>query len=187
MPTKENIEDIIIVLCSITIGVCLTTVFFFFNPVIKETYVYYNNSQVLQPYVYNYNYTFQNNNYTYKVDYTDSRYDFINIINENAQTWAYNKGVYDCKNFTTIDYYDLKSRGYDVDKYTTYLKDRDAYHAFLGLYVYVEATTGRILNPDEYDEYGIPDLLHEYNDDLAEYKKNPGVRSDYISVCNKDY
>jgi len=183
MAEYKNWEFAVIVLCSITFGACVATIFFFCNPVVRETYTYYNNSQVLQPYIYEYNYTFVTNNYTRTVTYTESKYDFLNIISDNADMLAYSRGIYDCKNFTNTDYYDLKSRGYHVDRYTTYLEDRNQYHAFLGMYIYIEPVSGRVLNPNDYETYGIPNLLRQYDGIEPDYYDNYKMTKDYREVC----
>lgn len=94
---------------------------------------------------------------------------FETIILSNAQQKKYELDVYDCTEFADNTANELKQLGWDAssitipldcDTYGYYFNNCSDYHKIVKVKnVYVEATTGYIIHPDDYDAYG----LEKYN------------------------
>jgi hypothetical protein len=122
-----------------------------------------------------------------KYVFRKTNYPSINIINKVAQANNYEKGVFNCVNFTNQVYEGLQAKGYLVDRYTTYWKSKQTYHSFIGLYNYYETTDGTEILPSEYGDYGIPNELRQFNpeEDGVDYYDQDSIDRDYIGVCQQ--
>lgn len=151
------------VLISFAVGFCVGTNIYPNIKVVENNITHTITIQKeLQPLVTINNYTFHN--YTNKYFYAETKNELINVIRENAEERDYELGVWDCNNYTDNDYSDLSKLGYQVDKFSTHIRDKNTYHALIGVYIFIEATTGQIISPSKYGYYGIDaGLLKEFN------------------------
>jgi hypothetical protein len=181
-----------------SLGLLISALLFsIYNAYLFETrsnndYKYYfietiNNSCV----VYNYSNTINNENYTYKTFYTDSRAEFWNVVKQvsNARPYVSRtdspEEFYNCVNFTNDLYWRLKEKGYAVDMFTTYMPNSNKYHAFNGVYLYIDSVDGEIIKPSQYKDYGIKENIREFDGTDSDYYDAKHIDIESYSVCKE--
>jgi len=145
-----------------------------------------NNNTVereLQPIVVTYNNTVYNTSVKYV--YFEQKTQSSNILRENAEYRDYDADNYNCVKFAQRGYDKLKESNYQVDQFSTYIKDKNEYHTLLGVYQFYEPVTGIEIPPSKYGYYGIDaGLLREFNISISdEYSDQDTLTKKSITIC----
>lgn len=76
------------------------------------------------------------------------------IAREVATEHEYEYGVYDCEEFSHELVRRLEAEGYDADYVTGYYGSADQHgrHAWVKMTIYIEATDGRIISPEDFEK-----------------------------------
>lgn len=82
------------------------------------------------------------------------RHEIEQIAHEVATEHEYEYGVYDCEEFSHELVRRLEARGYDADYVTGYYGSADQHgrHAWVKMTIYIEATDGRIISPEDFEK-----------------------------------
>lgn len=137
----------------------------------------------LQPIVVTYNNTYHNTSLKYV--YFEQKTQSANILRENAEYRDYDIDTYNCVQFAQRGYDKLKELNYQVDQFSTYIKDKNKYHTLLGVYQFYEPVTGEEIPPSKYGYYGIDSgLLREFNISISdEYYDQDTLTKKSITIC----